>query len=158
MGVYLGVSLEFIANRTLLLRLSPRALYGISCVLQGISPMLLMALAPKSIWEIGILGSAMGISMGLYFANRNFFTSFITQEKTRFAFISLDQTLTIIGGIISPLLIGGYITYAIETQHLLSSTAYLHNTHHKPKPREEFSLKKLHRFGKKYAPWILWEA
>lgn len=124
-GMYLGMSMGFITNRAMLTRLSPRALYGISCVLQGISPMLLMALAPKSIWEIIVLGGVMGISMGLYFANRNFFTSFITQEKTRFAFISLDQTLGILGGIISPLLIGGYITYAIETQHLPSSTAYL---------------------------------
>lgn len=124
-GMYVGVSLGFIANRTLLLRLSARALYGISCILQGIAPLLLMILAPKTIWEITTLGIAMGLSMGLYFANRNFFTSIITKEKSRFAFISLDQTLAIIGGILSPLLMGSYIGFAIETQSLSPSMAYI---------------------------------
>ena len=125
-GIYIGVALGFIANRTLLLKFPARALYQVSCVLQGIAPLILVWFSPKSATSILGLGLCFGLSAGLYFANRNFFTSLITQGKHRFAFLSLDTAMATVSAVLSPLLVGWYLTFAQMQQHVPITSAYLH--------------------------------
>ncbi|MEK7632161.1 MAG: MFS transporter [Patescibacteria group bacterium] len=125
-GIYSGLIFGFIANRTLLLRVSAHVLYRISCILQGIVPLFLIGFAPRGTVNIVGLGLCFGFSAGLYFANRNFFTSLITQGKHRFAFLSLDQALATVSGVCIPVVVGWYLTFAQTTQHIPTITAYLH--------------------------------
>lgn len=125
-GIYIGIALGFIANRTLLLKFPARALYQVSCVLQGIAPLILVWFSPKSVTNILGLGLCFGLSAGLYFANRNFFTSLITQGKHRFAFLSLDTAMATVSAVLSPLLVGWYLTFAQVQQHVPITSAYLH--------------------------------
>ena len=125
-GIYTGLMVGFFANRTLLHWLSARKLYQISCVLQGLVPLALVVLAPTAATRILELGLCFGFAAGLYYANRNFFTSLITQGKHRFAFLSLDQVSGAVSAIISPFLVGWYLTYAQNTQHLSTVVAYTH--------------------------------
>lgn len=127
-GIYTGVALGFIANRALLLRLPARALYQASCVLQGIVPLMLVWFAPTSVVSILGLGLCFGLSAGLYYANRNFFTSLITQGKHRFAFLSLDTAMATVSAVLSPVLVGWYLTFAQVQQHVVMQSAYLHTT------------------------------
>lgn len=127
-GIYIGVALGFIANRTLLLRFPARALYQISCVLQGIVPLILVWFSPKSPTSVLGLGLCFGLSAGLYFANRNFFTSLITKGKHRFTFLSLDTAMATLSAVMSPLLVGWYLTFAQVERHVATGTAYLHTT------------------------------
>lgn len=125
-GIYTGLMIGFLANRTLLHWLSARRLYQISCVLQGLVPLALVILAPTTATHIVELGLCFGLASGLYFANRNFFTSLIAQGKHRFAFLSLDQVLGAASAIISPFSVGWYLTYAQNTRHLSTVVAYTH--------------------------------
>lgn len=125
-GIYTGLMVGFFANRTLLRWLSARKLYQISCILQGIVPLVLVLLAPTTATHIVELGLGFGLASGLYFANRNFFTSLITQGKHRFAFLSLDQVSAAVSAIVSPFLVGWYLTYAQDAQHLSTVVAYTH--------------------------------
>jgi len=127
-GIYTGVVFGFIANRALLLRVPARALYQISCVLQGIVPLTLVWFSPKSLGSVLGLGLCFGMSAGLYYANRNFFTSLITRGKHRFTFLSLDTVVATVSAVLSPLLVGWYLTFAQAEQHLEISTAYVHTT------------------------------
>lgn len=125
-GIYLGLIIGFIANRTLLLKIPAKTLYQIACMLQAIAPLILVSFAPTSLPSIVGLGTCLGISTGLYFANRNYFTSLVTQNNHRFAFLSLDQIALVASAILSPLTAGWYLTYAQEIQGLSSITAYIH--------------------------------
>lgn len=125
-GIYTGLMIGFFANRTLLHWLSARKLYQIACVLQGLVPLVLVLLAPTAVTRIVELGLCFGFAAGLYFANRNFFTSLITQGKHRFVFLSLDQVSGALSAIVSPFLVGWYLTYAQNTQHLSTVAAYTH--------------------------------
>lgn len=125
-GIYTGLMIGFFANRTLLRWFSARKLYQASCILQGLFPLALVLLAPTAAVRIVELGLCFGFAAGLYFANRNFFTSLITQGKHRFAFLSLDQVSGAVSSIISPFLIGWYLTYAQDAQHFSTVVAYTH--------------------------------
>lgn len=127
-GIYTGVVFGFIANRALLLKFPARALYQVSCVLQGIVPLMLVWFAPTSVVSIFGLGLCFGVSAGLYYANRNFFTSLITKGKHRFAFLSLDTVMVTVSAVLSPVLVGWYLTFAQAQQHVATQTAYFHTT------------------------------
>jgi MFS family permease len=125
-GIYLGLMVGFFANRKLLYWFSARRLYQASCIFQGLVPLLLVVWAPTAATHILELGACFGFAAGLYFANRNFFTSLITQGKHRFAFLSLDQVSAAVSAIISPFLAGWYLTYAQDVQHFSTAVAYTH--------------------------------
>lgn len=123
-GIYLGVSFGFFAN-TIGLRFFPaRRLYLFACVLQGIVPVVLVALVPSAHQIIFALGAVSGLSAGMYYANRNYFTSLMTRSAHRFSFLTLEQGLSTIASIVAPAAVGWFIAFGEHAQLYNVSVAY----------------------------------
>lgn len=108
-GMYAGLSLGFLLNAYALRWWESGKLYALGCLLQGVVPMLLVSLGASATDYTFALGLAMGVAQGFFWANRNGLTSHITQGEHRYRFISLETTLGITAGILSPLAIGWFI-------------------------------------------------
>ncbi|NQV90087.1 hypothetical protein HQ487_01620 [Candidatus Uhrbacteria bacterium] len=127
-GSYAGIFIGFFLNAYLLRMFQSGRLYTLGCILQGIVPILLIALGAQANTYVLPLGLALGIAKGFFWANRNALTSKITQGPHRYQFVSLETALSITAGIISPLLIGWFIvfgdthsSYTIEQAYQITS-------------------------------------
>ena len=78
---------------------------------KGIVPIVLVALVPSAQNIVVLLGLAFGISAGMYWANRNYFTSLMTRSAHQFSFFTLEQVLATVASIIAPAAIGWLIVY-----------------------------------------------
>lgn len=124
-GLYLGLSFGFLANAFLLRVIPARRLYLLACVLQGIVPIVLVTLAPHAHDLVLLLGFSSGVSGGMYWANRNYFTSLITKNTQRFSFLTLEQFFTTLASIIAPIAIGWFIAFGDRADSYGTGTAYL---------------------------------
>ncbi len=110
-GSYTGISLGFLFNAYLLRFFESGKLYALGCLLQGLVPMILVALGEQSATFVLPLGLILGIAQGFFWGNRNALTSLFTKGPQRYQFISVETALGILAGVISPLLIGWFIAF-----------------------------------------------
>lgn len=120
LGIYTGLSLGFLLNAALLRYVTARRLYSFACILQGIVPIVLVALVPSAQNIVVLLGLAFGISAGMYWANRNYFTSLMTRSAHQFSFFTLEQVLATVASIIAPAAIGWLIVYGAHVGYQVS--------------------------------------
>lgn len=123
-GSYSGIAIGFFLNAYLLRLFESGRLYALGCVLQGIVPMILIAVGTQTNTLVLPLGIALGIAQGFFWGNRNALTSKITQGPHRYQFVSLETTLAITAGIISPLLIGWFIVFGERVSSYTIEQAY----------------------------------
>lgn len=114
-GMYLGVTLGFIANAVLMRTTSAKHLYSISCFLQAIVPLALVVSGVDASSNLILFGITFGLGTGLYWANRNTFTQAATKSSNRFSFMSLEYALNTFAGIFMPAIIGWMLANASET-------------------------------------------
>ena len=123
-GNYAGISLGFLFNAYLLRFFESGKLYVLGCLLQGVVPVLMVAMeAQANTYALG-LGLLLGVAQGFFWANRNALTSKFTQGSHRYRFISVETALGILAGVVSPLLIGWFIAYGETLANYTVDQAY----------------------------------
>ncbi len=123
-GNYLGIPLGFLLNAYLLRVFGSGKLYAFGCALQGLVPMILVALGAQADTYALALGLVLGIAQGFFWGNRNALTSLLTKGPKRYQFISVETALGILAGVISPLLIGWFIAFGGSLSSYTIDQAY----------------------------------
>lgn len=123
-GNYAGITLGFLFNARLLRSFESGRLYAFGCVLQGIVPIVLVALGTQANTFALPLGIVLGIAQGFFWGNRNALTSKFTQGPHRYQFISTETALSIIAGVVSPFLIGWFIAFGETLPNYTVDQAY----------------------------------
>jgi YQGE family putative transporter len=123
-GNFLAIPIFFYVNGYLLKRVKILKLFVAGALLQGLIPVILVALPlivdiTQNIYLLFILGSLFGVGMAFYWANRNYLTIDSTTDNDRNYFFGLTGSLQTIVDVIMPLIIG----FIIETlNHTLQSS------------------------------------
>lgn len=87
LAVYTGIPFTFLVNGFLLQHINIKRLYSAGMLLSGISMAVMMSLGKLSMLGVGIAGLMMGMSFGLFWANRDFLSR-SQQQMIRIATIT----------------------------------------------------------------------
>ena len=121
---FVGLPIGFYINGKLLKQYSPPQLYLTGCVLQGIAVCSLIFLTQISYISIIFFGLVFGMSMGLFWANRNFLTLRAIPTENRIYFSSLEANASTITGILIPLVIGWFLVLGNKAHVYSTRQAY----------------------------------
>ena len=109
LAVYTGIPFTFFVNGWLLQHVSIPRLYSVGMLLSGVSMTLMMSLGKLSLFGIGAAGLVMGMSFGLYWANRDFLALSTTDDSNRNYYYGLETFFSTNIGIVVPFAIGAFI-------------------------------------------------
>jgi YQGE family putative transporter len=114
LAIYAATPLAFLINGYLLGRMSVYRLYSLGMLLSGASMLVMMSSNVISPWDIAGSGMMMGISTGLFWANRGFLTLSTTTDQNRNYYYGLEQVVYTVTSVGVPVAIGWFIE---ETAH-----------------------------------------
>jgi YQGE family putative transporter len=83
LAVYSGIPFTFLINGFLLQHINIKRLYSAGMLLSGLSMAVMMSLGQLSMTGIGMAGLLMGMSFGLFWANRDFLALSTTNDDNR---------------------------------------------------------------------------
>ena len=106
---YTGIPFTFLINGFLLRFIAIKTLYAVGMLLSGISMTIMMALPTLNVIGVGFAGLVMGISFGLYWANRDFLALESTDNDNRNYYFGLESFLGMMTGLSVPLAVGWFI-------------------------------------------------
>jgi len=109
LAVYTGIPFTFLVNGWLLQHMQIKRLYSLGMLLSGVSMAVMMSLGALSLKGIAVAGILMGMSFGLYWANRDFLALSSTNDSNRNYYYGLETFLSTNIGIVIPFLIGAFI-------------------------------------------------
>lgn len=112
LAVYTGIPFTFFLNGWLLRHISIPRLYSVGMLLSGVSMTVMMSLGKLSMTGIVGAGLLMGMSFGLYWANRDFLALSSTNDSNRNYYYGLETFFGTNIGIVVPLAIGSFIAAA----------------------------------------------
>lgn len=115
LAVYSGIPLTFYLNGWLLQHVSIPRLYSAGMLLSGVSMAFMMSLGQLSLAGVVGAGLIMGMSFGLYWANRDFLALSSTNDSNRNYYYGLETFFSTNIGIVIPVAIGAFI--AATSQH-----------------------------------------
>ena len=109
MAIYTGIPITFFINGFLLNRINIKRLFSLGMLLSGISMVFMMSL--KEINYFGLVGAGliMGMSFGLYWANRDYLVLATTKDRTRNFYYGLETFFYTIIASVVPVMIGWYL-------------------------------------------------
>lgn len=116
LAVYTGIPFTFLLNGWLLQFMDIRRLYAVGMLLSGVSMSVMMSLGELTITGLGVAGILMGMSFGLYWANRDFLALASTNDTNRNYYYGLETFFATNINITVPLIIGAFIA-ATTQQH-----------------------------------------
>jgi YQGE family putative transporter len=133
LGVYIALPFGYYINGHLLQKFLPSRLYSIGVLNQAAFTAAIIFSPVTNSMSVFILGALIGISAGLLWSNRNLLVLRITLNQNRIYFTSLDSTISMLLGIIIPLLMGTFIVFGqsahlytpLQAYYLLSLTMFL---------------------------------
>lgn len=105
------VPLGFYLNGILLRSASAARLATIALMIGGGAITILMFLPKITYFEVLLFGIAQGISIGMYWGNRNLLTLKATASNNRIYFSSIETTINTLAKVIVPLALGWFITF-----------------------------------------------
>jgi MFS transporter, YQGE family, putative transporter len=108
-AVYTGIPLTFLINGFLLRYIKIKRLYSAGMLLSGISMAVMMSLGKLEITGVGVAGFMMGMSFGLFWANRDFLALSTTNDSNRNYYYGLETFFYTNTYVVVPLLIGLFI-------------------------------------------------
>ncbi|MCF8366986.1 MAG: MFS transporter [Bacteroidales bacterium] len=109
LAIYTGIPITFFINGFLLNRINIKRLFSLGMLLSGVSMVFMMSL--KEINYFGLVGAGliMGMSFGLYWANRDYLVLATTKDKTRNFYYGLETFFYTIIASVVPIMIGWYL-------------------------------------------------
>lgn len=109
LAIYVGIPITFFINGYLLNRINIKRLFSLGMILSGVSMIFMMSLKEINYFGLILAGLIMGMSFGLYWANRDYLVLSTTKDKIRNFYYGLETFIyTIIASII-PVIIGWYL-------------------------------------------------
>jgi len=168
LAIYIGIPITFFINGFLLNKINIKRLFSLGMILSGVSMVFMMSLAEINYTGIAIAGLIMGMSFGLYWANRDYLVLATTKDKTRNFYYGLETFLYTIIASIVPVMIGWFLmsgnegkvsndgvnsAYRVITMivfgiTILASIVFHFGKYEKPKS-EKFLYFKFHKLWKK---------
>ena len=109
LAIYVGIPITFFINGYLLNKVNIKRLFSLGMILSGISMVFMMSLKEINYTGIAIAGLIMGMSFGLYWANRDYLVLSTTKDKTRNFYYGLETFLYTIIASIVPVMIGWFL-------------------------------------------------
>jgi len=170
LAIYMGIPITFILNGYLLNKINIKRLFSLGMLLSGISMVFMMSLKEINYYGLIIAGLIMGMSFGLYWANRDYLVLATTKDRTRNFYYGLETFLYTIIASIVPVMIGWFlisgnegegevanegvnaayrvITMVVFGITILASVVFHFGSYEKPKS-EKFLYFKFHKLWKK---------
>ena len=170
LAIYVGIPITFFINGYLLNKINVKKLFSTGMILSGVSMMFMMSLDEINYYGLITAGLIMGMSFGLYWANRDYLVLATTKDSTRNFYYGLETFLYTIIASIVPVVIGWYlisgtneatqatndsvnsaykvITIIVFGITILASIIFHFGTYEKPKS-EKFLYFKFHKLWKK---------
>jgi len=108
-AIYIALAVSYRLNNRLSRFTSVSRLYQIGVLGQAIVVVAFFFSAPSTVVDVLLFGFLHGIPAGLFWANRKLIAMDTTADSQRFYFTGLEQILGVVGGIITPLLVGWYV-------------------------------------------------
>lgn len=109
MAIYTGIPLTFFLNGHLLRHVRITRLYSAGMLLSGISMAAMMLLGNLTMTGVGLTGLLMGMSFGLFWANRDYLALSTTTNDNRNYYYGVETFFYTITYVIVPLGIGWFI-------------------------------------------------
>lgn len=109
LAVYTGIPFTFLINGFLLRRINIKRLYSAGMLLSGISMAVMMSLGQLDMAGVCVAGLLMGMSFGLFWANRDFLALSTTSDDTRNYYYGLETFFYTNTYVIVPMAIGFFI-------------------------------------------------
>ncbi len=163
LAVYTGIPFTFLINGFLLKHINIKRLYSAGMLLSGISMAVMMSLGTLDLWGVGTAGLIMGMSFGLFWANRDFLALSTTNDSNRNYYYGLETFFYTNTYVIVPIAIGWFIegtgrqgwfggdrntAYQIVTAIVflltISSSILVHRGHFENPPNSQFIFFRFH--------------
>ncbi|MDZ4656131.1 MAG: MFS transporter [Bythopirellula sp.] len=109
LAVYTGIPLTFLINGFLLQHINIKWLYSAGMLLSGVSMAVMVSLGELSLMGVGVAGFMMGMSFGLFWANRDFLALSTTDDQNRNYYYGVETFFYTTTGVIVPFIIGWFI-------------------------------------------------
>jgi YQGE family putative transporter len=109
LAVYAGIPFTFLINGYLLQHVNIKRLYSAGMLLSGISMAVMMSLGKLETLGVGVAGWLMGMSFGLFWANRDFLALSTTNDGNRNYYYGLETFFYTNTYVIVPVAIGWFI-------------------------------------------------
>jgi MFS transporter, YQGE family, putative transporter len=109
LAVYTGIPLTFLVNGYLLQFINIKRLYSAGMLLSGISMAVMMSLGTLNMTGVGVAGFMMGMSFGLFWANRDFLALSTTNDSNRNYYYGLETFFYTNTYVVVPMAIGWFI-------------------------------------------------
>ncbi len=166
MAIYTGIPITFFINGYLLNKINIKRLFSLGMLLSGVSMVFMMSLKEINYFGLVMAGLIMGMSFGLYWANRDYLVLATTKDRTRNFYYGLETFFYTIIASVVPVIIGWYlmngngssnegvnsgykvVTTVVFIITIISSIVFHFGTYEKPKG-EKFLYFKFHKLWKK---------
>jgi MFS transporter, YQGE family, putative transporter len=112
LAIYTGIPFTFLLNGFLLQHFQIRRLYSAGMLLSGVSMTVMMCLKNMSLTGIAVAGLLMGMSFGLFWANRDFLALSTTNNQNRNYYYGLETFFYTNTYVVIPFMIGWFIEAA----------------------------------------------
>jgi YQGE family putative transporter len=109
LAVYAATPVAFFLNGLFLGRVAVKHLYAAGMVLTGVAIMMLMRTGVLTLAGIAISGVAMGLSTGIFWANRGFLALAATEDENRNYYYGLELFTGTLTAVVVPASIGWFV-------------------------------------------------
>ena len=109
MANYTGLLITFFFNGYLLRIIPVKYLYSAGMLISGISMSVMISLKELDIYGIAIAGGLMGVSFGLFWANRDYLALSSTTDENRNYYYGLENFLATLCSLVVPIMVGWFI-------------------------------------------------
>ncbi len=123
LAIYIGIPITFLINGYLLNKINIKRLFSLGMLLSGVSMVFMMSLKEISYFGLATAGLIMGMSFGLYWANRDYLVLATTKDRTRNFYYGLETFIYTIIASTVPVLIGWFLISGERSSDLGSNEA-----------------------------------
>ena len=109
LAVYTGIPFTFFVNGFLLQKVKIKWLYSSGMLLSGVSMAVMMSLGRLSMTGVGVAGLLMGMSFGLFWANRDYLALSTTNDSNRNYYYGIETFFYTNTYVLIPVIIGWFI-------------------------------------------------
>lgn len=109
LAVYTGIPVTFFVNGFLLQKIKIEWLYSTGMMLSGVSMVVMMMLGKLDVFGLGVAGLIMGMSFGLFWANRDYLALSSTDDSNRNYYYGTETFFYTNTYVVVPLVVGGFI-------------------------------------------------